>query len=93
MPDEDNVTLGELGRRFDRLEQNLETRFKAIDDRLSTQIVTRDFYQVRYEGMIARLAELESQRRTDQTWRRSLAMGVVVAFLSGGGAIVASIIH
>ena len=69
MPDE-GVTLGELGRRLDRLEEGVRSDLKAIDDRMATKLVSKDFYDGRHQAMIDRVAILERERaeRSARWW-------------------------
>jgi len=91
--DRDDVTLGELARRLGRLEVQMQASFKAIDDRLSFNILTKDYYMVRHDALIERVERLEAQHVSNMAWRRNLYLALVAAFLSSGGAIVASVIH
>lgn len=69
------MTLGELGRRLDRLEDSLNSRFGEVTHRLENlQFVPRDTYLVQMNALTERVESLEQAK----TW---FSRSMVVAFL------------
>jgi cell shape-determining protein MreC len=97
-----NITLGEISRRFDRFEENIQQNFKAIDDRLANHLVSRDYYNIRHETLKEEIKELRQdletiqvQRENDKNWKRNIYLGLTTSVIAslGFGSIIAATIH
>ena len=93
MGDDEAVTIGELGRRIDRLEQAVQGSFKAIDDRLSTHVVSRDYYDGRHAAVTDRLARLEAVQAVRNARWWAVGVAVAAALLTSVGSLVAVLIQ
>jgi hypothetical protein len=87
MADSD-VTLGEVGRRIDRLEESLQHSLKAIDDRMGSGLVTRDYYEGHHAALVARVVDLEK----DREMFRSRSWAALLTLLGAAATAVASLI-
>lgn len=86
-------TLGELFRRLEAMDRTNQASFKALDDRISRDLVGRAEYNVAQKGQDDRLDDLEDRDTSTLGYRRALLVGVVVAMLSSVGSWIALAIH
>lgn len=96
---QDDPTPGELERRLDRLDRNLEQGFKQINDRLD-KVVSSEVFAMYQQGTDRRLSDQESfrgeaEKRLDHLDANAvtrkgvyLAIGAVCAILSIGVGLV-----
>jgi hypothetical protein len=90
---DEDVTLGEIARRVDRLEVAEQGRFKALDDRMTATLVSRDYYEGRSQVLserIKRLEEAEVRRsaRWSQTW-----IAIAAALVASLGSLIIVLVH
>lgn len=91
---ENEPTTGELARRFDRLDSNIETGFRKIDERLD-RMVSTDVFNLNQVTMNARLETLTAKdvaleqkiERVEE--RRTTDRRLLVPL--GGSALIAAI--
>lgn len=91
--DQDDVTLGELARRFDRMEATINEQFKSISQRMDTQLVTREYYSGRHDALKERVVNLERQRAEDMASRRTMWAAIAVAVIADVGQFLLAHIH
>lgn len=90
-----DVTVAELGRRFDRLDNDMRERFRAVDDRMSNsalQVVPRDVYEERHLALRARVDRLEQDNYRTVQYRRNFTVAITAALLASFTAVAASLI-
>lgn len=98
---ENEPTTGELARRFDRLDSNIESGFRRIDERLDRMVSTDVFtmsqaaFTTRLDALTSKDAALEQKlerveevRRTDRRALFTSAISAVVAALIAAGGWV-----
>jgi hypothetical protein len=89
----DDMTLGEVARRLDRLETGEQLRFKALDDRMTVNLVTRDYYEGRHQVHSERITRLEQSEirrlaRWTQVW-----VAISAALVASVGSLVIVLVH
>lgn len=87
------VTTGEIYRRLIDLQATTQRSFQALDDRLTDNVVSKDFYQVRHESLMARVQSLETLAAQRSGYYRSLTVGVICAVLASAGGLIAAFVR
>lgn len=90
---DDEITLGEVNRTLNRFMDQTQRSFKALDDRLGNNLVDKGSYEARHQALVDRVNWLEKERRAEQTARRNMTLGVIVAILGSVGGVLASVVH
>lgn len=91
MPDDDRVSIGELGRRIDHGFADLKEDIRDLSGRLDSKVDVRT-----HEDLVRRVAQLESDRKRDDDRRAadrrslftSLVAPIVVAVVLAIGSVV-----
>lgn len=91
--DTDVITLGEVYRLACRIEQNTRQSFKALDDRLTSTLVTRDSYVGDSKVIDERVGRLESQSAAHTAFLRTLSALCVAELLTLAGTLLATHLH
>lgn len=88
-----DVTVGELSRRLDRLEAADQRSFRALDDRMASSLVTRDYYDGRQQAMGERIRRLEDREdeRSDRSFQ--IWVAVIASVLVSLGSLVTVLVH
>lgn len=86
-------TTGEIYRRIESLERSTQSSFKALDDRLTREMIGRPEYEAEHEAMDARVTDLEDKDENSLAYRRALLAGVVVALMSTLGSWAVLAVH
>jgi hypothetical protein len=90
---DEDVTLGEIARRLDRLESSEQGRFKALDDRMTINLVTKDYYEGRSQVLAERIKRLE-ESSTARTIRWSQAwIAIAAALVASLGSLIIVLVH
>lgn len=84
VPDSD-ITLGEIGRRLDRLEARM------IDE--VDRMVPRDVYEIRNGALEHQIGDLVVTYRAEQGYRRAMVLGIISAVLGSVGAVIAALVR
>lgn len=92
MPPND-ITLGELGRRIDRLESNIQTALKSIDDRMATSMVSREYYTGQHRLLEARVSDLEADAARIRSRRFAVTLSAVGALAASLGSLATVLVH
>jgi hypothetical protein len=84
------ITIGELGRRLDRLETTVATGFERLATRLERDYVQVAVYATERAADLARIASLEAETATrgQQRWQTRLAL--TAALLSVPTSVIAA---
>lgn len=88
-----DLTVNELGRRIDGLENRVTVSLKAIDDRITSAVVPKDLYAAQVENLSKRLDRTEQRYDADAAWRRAVLLGVGISIITSSASIIASVIH
>jgi hypothetical protein len=90
---DEDVTLGEVSRRLDRMESSEQGRFKALDDRMTVNLVTKDYYEGRSQVLSERIKRLE-ESSTARTIRWSQAwIAIAAALVASLGSLIIVLVH
>lgn len=85
---EEDVTLGELSRRLDRMEEGELARFKALDDRMTYTVVTRDYYEGRHQVLSERIAQLQAEAERRATRWAQAWIAIAAALVASLGSLI-----
>lgn len=89
---DEDLTLGEIGRRITSLEREIREDLKDISVRLSSQVVPLDYYRANMDNIIYRLGQLENaQNRMSSRWW-AMATAVAAAMIGAIFAVVLTLI-
>lgn len=89
------TTIATLWLIFNRHEQDMRERLKAIDDRITTaafQAVPREVYEERHLALRERVRNLEDTAERALIYRRNLTIAIAGALVASMGAVVASLL-
>lgn len=86
-------TTGELYRRIDSLERLTQASFKALDDRLTREMIGRPEYEAEHDAMDARVTDLEDRDKEITGYRRGLVIAVVASLVSSLSTWVVLAVH
>lgn len=90
---DDDVTIGEVSRRLDRLEASDQRSFRALDDRMASSLVTRDYYDGRQQSMGERIKRLEDLEAKRQARWFQVQLAIAVAILTALASLVTVLVH
>lgn len=88
----DDITIGELGRRFDAFAKDVKDRLDKFDDK----VVTREVYKIDQQNTQARFKAIEDDQQAAESERRQMRFimlgglgtilaGVAAGFIQAGG--------
>lgn len=86
-------TIGELYRRLDALDRSTQASLKALDDRLTNNLVSRVEYQAKQDAIEQRVTDLESENNSLAGYRRGIVIATISAIATSIGAWIALAVH
>lgn len=89
----DEVTIGELYRRQVLEEQRTQRSFQALDDRVSTTLVNREYFLARHEALEGRVTVIEKRWEDSRLFRQAIAIASISALVSSAVAVIATLVH
>lgn len=89
-PDPSNA---ELFRAIEAHRLETRERFRDIDNRLSTAVVSREFYLVSHKAIEDRVDNLYAERRDTQNFRRAMIVAVATIFATSLATFITALIH
>lgn len=89
-PDPSNA---ELFRAIEAHRLETRERFRDIEGRLSTAVVSREFYLVSHKAMEDRVDNLYAERRDTQNFRRAMIIAVATIMATSLATLLTTLVH
>lgn len=86
-------TIGEVYRRIEAVERSTQNSFKALDDRLTREMIGRPEYEAEHDAMDQRVKDLEDRDKEVSGYRKGLVIAVAAALVSCLGQWAVLAIH
>lgn len=86
-------TTGEIYRRIEALERSTQNSFRALDDRLTREMIGRPEYEAEHDAMSQRVSDLEDRDKEVTGYRRGLVIAVVASLVSSLGSWIVLAVH
>lgn len=89
-PDPSNL---ELFRAIEAHRIDTRERFKALEERVSNGMVSKEYYLATYRAMEDRVDNLYSERRDTQNFRRAMVIAVATILATTVATMITTLVH
>jgi len=83
-----DITNAELYRLYLSMKDDMRANFKALDDRLTVGVVSRDVYDTKHQALTDRVTVLEAAEQTRENRRFALLTAIAASFAGDIAAIL-----
>lgn len=88
-----DITNAELYRLYLSFKEDVRANFRALDDRLTVGVVSKDVYDARHTALTDRVTVLESAEAARENRRFAIIAAIAGSFAGDAAAILISLFH